>query len=62
MGYSHTNLGFMFWARGELEAALAEMREALEAKDLKGTVSQMPSREDVVLPIQEAYIVEFCSR
>ena len=34
----------------------------LDAAQLTGTVSQMPSREDVVLPIQEAYIVEFCSR
>ena len=35
---------------------------ALEAKELKGTVSQLPSREDVVLPINDAFIVEFCSR
>ncbi len=35
---------------------------ALDAKELKGTVSQFPAREDVVLPINEAYIVEFCSR
>ena len=34
----------------------------LDAAQFTGTVSQMPSREDVVLPIQEAYIVEFCSR
>ena len=35
---------------------------SLDAKELKGTVSQLPSREDVTLPINEAYIVEFCSR
>jgi len=35
---------------------------SLDAKELKGTVSQAPSREDVVLPINEAFIVEFCSR
>jgi small subunit ribosomal protein S4 len=35
---------------------------SLDAANLAGTVSQMPTREDVVLPIQEAYIVEFCSR
>ncbi len=34
----------------------------LNPQELKGTVSQLPSREDVVLPIQEAHIVEFCSR
>jgi small subunit ribosomal protein S4 len=35
---------------------------SLDAKDLKGTVSQFPAREDIALPINEAYIVEFCSR
>ncbi|HIA27076.1 MAG TPA: 30S ribosomal protein S4 [Planctomycetes bacterium] len=34
----------------------------LDPKKLTGTVTQFPSREDVSLPIQEAYIVEFCSR
>jgi len=35
---------------------------SLDAANLSGSVIRMPSREDVVLPIQEAYIVEFCSR
>ncbi len=35
---------------------------SLDAKKLEAQVTQMPSREDVVLPIQESYIVEFCSR
>jgi len=35
---------------------------SLDAKELKGSVTQMPTREDVALPINEAFIVEFCSR
>ncbi|MEE8142273.1 MAG: 30S ribosomal protein S4 [Planctomycetota bacterium] len=35
---------------------------SLDAKALKGSLAQFPTREDVGLPIQEAYIVEFCSR
>ena len=35
---------------------------SLDAKELKGTVARFPVREDVAIPIQEAYIVEFCSR
>jgi len=35
---------------------------SLDAKELKGTVARFPAREDVAIPIQEAYIVEFCSR
>jgi small subunit ribosomal protein S4 len=35
---------------------------SLDAQTLRGTVSQFPSREDVVLPLQESYIVEFSSR
>ena len=34
----------------------------LEAKELKGTVNRLPAREDVSIPINEAYIVEFSSR
>jgi small subunit ribosomal protein S4 len=34
----------------------------LDAQELKGTVTRFPAREDVAIPIQEAYIVEFCSR
>ena len=34
----------------------------LDAKELKGTVTRFPAREDVAIPIQEAYIVEFSSR
>ncbi len=34
----------------------------LDSKTLVAQVTQMPAREDVVLPIQESYIVEFCSR
>ena len=29
---------------------------------LEGKVERVPTREDVTLPIQENYIVEFCSR
>lgn len=35
---------------------------ALDEKKLEGRVVQLPTKEDVVLPIQENYIVEFCSR
>ncbi|HCW45165.1 MAG TPA: 30S ribosomal protein S4, partial [Planctomycetes bacterium] len=34
----------------------------LEAKELRGTVNRLPAREDVSIPINEAYIVEFSSR
>ncbi|MGE4618855.1 MAG: 30S ribosomal protein S4 [Planctomycetota bacterium] len=34
----------------------------LDAKELKGTVNRLPAREDVSIPINEAYIVEFSSR
>ena len=34
----------------------------LDAKELKGSVTRFPAREDVAIPIQEAYIVEFSSR
>ncbi|MFN0059423.1 MAG: 30S ribosomal protein S4 [Planctomycetota bacterium] len=34
----------------------------LDAKKMSGTVVQMPAREDVGLPINDAYIIEFCSR
>lgn len=35
---------------------------AVDEKKLEGKVVQLPTREDVVLPIQENFIVEFCSR
>ncbi|MEM7168291.1 MAG: 30S ribosomal protein S4 [Planctomycetota bacterium] len=35
---------------------------AADEKKLEGKVVQLPTREDVVLPIQESFIVEFCSR
>lgn len=34
----------------------------VDDKKLEGKVTQLPGREDVHLPIQENYIVEFCSR
>ena len=33
-----------------------------DLKKLEGNVVRMPAREDVILPIQDSYIVEFCSR
>ncbi|MFQ5653639.1 MAG: 30S ribosomal protein S4 [Planctomycetota bacterium] len=35
---------------------------SLDVKRLEGKIQQLPSREDVLLPVQESYIVEFCSR
>ncbi len=35
---------------------------AVDQKKMEGQVMQKPSREDVALPINEAFIVEFCSR
>lgn len=35
---------------------------AVDTKKMEGSVVQLPSREDVTLPINDAYIVEFCSR
>ena len=35
---------------------------SVDVKKLEGKVEQLPSREEVVVPIQESYIVEFCSR
>jgi small subunit ribosomal protein S4 len=35
---------------------------SLDAQALEGKVAQLPTKEDVVLPIQDSYIVEFSSR
>ena len=35
---------------------------AVDEKTIEGKVVQLPTREDVVLPIQESFIVESCSR
>ena len=35
---------------------------SVDQKKMEGQVMQKPSREDVALPINEAFIVEFCSR
>lgn len=35
---------------------------SVDAKKMEGQVVQVPAREDVALPINDAYIVEFCSR
>lgn len=35
---------------------------SVDVKKLEGKVVQLPTREEVSLPIQESYIVEFCSR
>ncbi len=53
------------FVRERLEARKGETPPAwlsVDTKKLEGTVNQLPSREDVTLPINEAFIVEFCSR
>ena len=42
--------------------AAISLENATLYTDLEGKVEQLPRREDVVVPIQESYIVEFCSR
>jgi small subunit ribosomal protein S4 len=34
----------------------------LDAENFKGVVKSLPSREDITIPIQESYIIEFYSR
>lgn len=53
------------FVRERLEARRGDAVPAwlsVDDKKLEGQVVQMPTREDVTQPIQENYIVEFCSR
>ena len=53
------------FVRERLEAKKAEGVPSwlsADVKQLEGKVGQLPSREEVTVPIQESYIVEFCSR